>query len=95
MENDVTFTFRVHAVLRMAERCLNRKDIESAIRAGEVIERYDGDLPFPSRLFLSTANARPLHVVAAWNEVSREWIVITAYEPSIERWYPDYKRRRP
>jgi len=87
--------YRMHAVLRMGQRDVAEHEVERTLKEGEVIERYDDDTPYPSRLFLSPSGSRPLHVVAAWNEGDSIWIVITVYEPSPDRWYPDNKRRRP
>jgi len=35
---------------------------------------------------------RPLHIVCGI--IERELLVITAYEPSLEEWKPDWKTRR-
>ncbi len=37
---------------------------------------------------------RPLHVVVADNEVDRETIIITVYEPDKEQWESDFEHRR-
>ena len=87
--------FRVHAVQRMFERGLTANDVSAALAAGETIEDYPTDTPYPSRLVLGGVGGRPLHVVAAENASAREIIVITVYEPDPIRWDSDFKRRRP
>jgi len=37
----------------------------------------------------------PLHVVVAHNLSDNEIVVITVYEPDLELWEADYRRRRP
>lgn len=62
--------------------------------AGERIENYPGTKPFPSALFLGWSGPHPLHVVAAYDSSRDRVFVITAYEPSLEHFEPDFKRRR-
>ena len=60
-----------------------------------VIERYPDRAPYPSRLVLHHIESRPLHAVAAENTVEHETIIVTAYEPTTDRWEPDFTRRKP
>lgn len=87
-------TFRAHAIQRMFERQFAEDDVVRVLGAGEVIEDYPSDFPYPSRLILGWSGSRPIHVVAAENTAARETIVVTVYEPDDEEWQPDYKRRR-
>jgi hypothetical protein len=48
----------------------------------------------PVGLVSGTIHCRQLHVVMAYNNVDREAIVITAYEPDPETWSENYSRRR-
>jgi hypothetical protein len=41
------------------------------------------------------AGGRPLHVVLAGPTVTGDTIVVTLYEPGLERWEPGFVRRRP
>ena len=95
MAGEPGIVYRVHATLRMAERGISRAHVEEVIVKGETIENYPDDKPYPSRLLLATILRRPLHVVAAWNELDREWIVITVYRPDPAEWDTDFKRRKP
>lgn len=86
--------FRVHAVQRMAQRHISENDVRLVLTAGEIIEDYASDTPYPSRLLLGWTGQRPLHVVAADNDANQETIVITAYEPDPNQWTADFRRRR-
>ena len=88
------FVYRVHAVQWMFERGIDADDVEAAIRSGQSIEQYPEDRPYPSKLLLGWAGARPLHVVVALNELDGEAIVITAYEPAPSQWEDGFTRRR-
>lgn len=64
--------FRVHAIRRMFQRRIGVEEVRHILTAGEVIENYPDDLPFPSRLVLGWSGTRPLHVVAADNPMAQE-----------------------
>jgi hypothetical protein len=87
--------FRVHALGRMFERGISIDDVRHVLAAGESIEDYPADLPYPTRLVLGWSRSRPLHVVAADNSPEEETIVVTVYEPAPNLWTPDFKRRKP
>ncbi len=87
--------FRIHATQRMFERDVSGIEIREVLENGERIEDYPEDTPYPSRLMLGwIGGTRPLHVVVADNFDENEWIVITVYEPNLNRWEADYKRRK-
>lgn len=86
--------FRVHAIRRMFQRRIGVEEVRHILTAGEVIENYPDDLPFPSRLVLGWSGTRPLHVVAVDNPMAQETIIITVYEPDPAEWQPDFKRRK-
>ena len=62
--------------------------------AGERIRDYTEDRSFASALFLGYAGGKPLHVVAACDEANGRGFIITAYEPSLEIFEPDYRTKR-
>jgi hypothetical protein len=78
----------------MFERRITVEDVEAVLGAGEVIEEYPHDKPYPSRLVLGWRESGPLHVVAAENRSENEVIVITVYEPHPAQWGADFKRRK-
>lgn len=86
--------FRTHAINRMFQRQISMDDIRRVLEAGEVIEEYPYDIPYPSRLVLGWDGTRPLHVVIADNDKDKETIIITAYEPKQNEWESGFKRRK-
>lgn len=55
-----------HALQRMMERDISRKEVKQVLIKGELIEEYPDDFPLPSGLFLGfIKNENPLHIVAA------------------------------
>ena len=82
-----------HAELRRRQRGISVPDIKSAIRAGEIVEDYPDDYPFPSCLVLGTGtHGEPLHVVCGVG--AGTLFVITAYCPSPDKWEPDWRTRK-
>lgn len=83
-----------HALERLLERGFSRQGVLSTLTVGEVIEEYPDDRPFPSALILGWIDRRPLHVVVALDPVNSWAFVVTAYEPDLEHFEPDFKTRR-
>lgn len=83
---------------RDAIRTLRADRVEQvleAFNAGEIIEEYPDDQPYPSCLVLGrTLTDRPLHIVCAPVSTERRLIVITTYQPDPVRWEADFKQRR-
>ncbi len=80
----------------MFERNVSVEDVKMVVSNGETIEDYPEDKPYPSRLVLGWSGTRPLlHVVVAHNLSDNEIVVITVYEPDLELWEADYRRRGP
>jgi uncharacterized protein DUF4258 len=86
--------FRLHALVRMAQRGFDPQDIHKAFEDGKIIENYPDDLPYPSCLVMAWISDRPVHVVAALNNDTQETIVITVYEPDSQIWDNDFTRRK-
>ena len=86
--------FRQHAIRRMFERCISVEDMNATLANGKTIENYPEDTPYPSRLLLGHAGARPLHMVAAENASDGEQIIITVYEPDPAQWEPTFTLRK-
>jgi hypothetical protein len=64
------------------------------LERGDPIEEYPDDTPFPSALFFAVVGGRPLHAVAA-HDATADWTyIITAYEPSLEEFEPNFRTRR-
>lgn len=86
--------FRVHAIQRMFQRQISEEEVRYIVESGEVIEQYPEDTPFPSKLMMGWSGKKPLHVVVADNIIEAELIIITVYEPTLDKWEPDFKRRK-
>lgn len=81
-----------HAVIRMAERQITSAEIRAVISKGTIIKEYPDDTPYPSKLYLGFSDSRPIHVV--FSELEDMYIVISAYQPDIDIWGPNFKRSK-
>jgi hypothetical protein len=86
--------WRKHVLQKLAERGVAQSAVLDVLQTGERIRDYAEDRPFPSALFLGYVGGQPLHVVAACDEVHSRVFIITAYEPSLEVFEPDYRTKR-
>ena len=86
--------YRVHARQAMFTRSISDECVEDIVQNGEVIEDYPHAFPFTAKLLLGRCNGRSIHVVAAEHSSQQQVIVITAYEPTLQKWEPDMKIRR-
>lgn len=86
--------WRKHVLQKLAERGVAQSAVLEVLRSGERIRDYVEDRPFPSALFLGYVEGAPLHVVAACDETNRRVFIITAYEPSLDVFEPDYRTKR-
>jgi hypothetical protein len=92
--SDFAIEYRIHASQRMFRRNIHEDDVESVLKNGEIIERYDVDFPLPSLLINGrTSESKSLHVVAAINHTGRVIVVITTYEPDKSKWTSDCSGR--
>jgi hypothetical protein len=90
------YNITTHARREMSpkEDDISERELVEAISNGEIIEDYLDDKPFPSCLiFGRTEEGRVIHVVCAYSNEDNITIIITTYEPNINRWI-DYKYRR-
>ena len=86
--------WRKHALERMFERGISRDEVREVVLQGEIIEEHETDKPFPSALFYKMIHGRPIHALVALDEIEPQAFVITAYEPTLEKFEPDFKTRR-
>ena len=86
--------YRVHAIKRMFERMITTEDIKNALIDPKILKEYDDDIPYPSYLVLGWVENRPIHIVAAVNSETKETIIITAYEPTLEEWNENFNGRK-
>ncbi len=78
----------------MVNRNISREDVKKVIQNGEIIEEYPDDSPFPSCLILGFIENRPIHTVVGFDSSSQMVYIITAYEPSTEKFESDFKTRK-
>src|SRR5438874_12716663 len=87
------FEFSRHAFRRVVERNISEQEIREAGAKAEVIEDYPEDKYSPSALLLGfTTTGRPLHFQVSFAEAPLAKI-ITIYEPDINDWIDNRKRR--
>ena len=91
--NDKDIEVTSHILSRCYQRNISYTDIKHAIFNGTIIEQYENDYPYPSCLVLGkTTTNKILHVVVGIGN-NKLWL-ITAYEPSLDKWNKDMKTRR-
>lgn len=92
--NTKTFRISEHADEEAYNDGLTFDEIYASVRAGEIIEQYSDDKPYPSCLvYGSNKNGEPIHSVWAYNSETKASVLITVYRPDPERWI-DWKQRR-
>ncbi|HHT9146748.1 MAG TPA: DUF4258 domain-containing protein [Candidatus Wunengus sp. YC61] len=85
------YGFSDHAVKRMIKRSISRRELETVISGGEIIEEYPHDKYSPSCLVYGKTEAgRDLHIQVSLPPIV---VVITAYEPDPEEWENGRNRR--
>jgi len=89
------FEWRKHVLQRLASRGIPQSHVVDVLMKGEKIRDYSDDKPFPSAVFLGWIDTRPIHVVVAFDPKSNWGYIISAYEPDLEHFKPDFKTRRP
>ncbi len=78
----------------MFQRAISPQTVRFIIEKGKIIERYQEDTPYPSRLILGYDGERFIHVVAGYNEKSDTEHIVTVYEPTTTLWNEDFTKRR-
>ncbi len=89
----IRITYKLHAIEQMFARTITQKAVEMVVRLGETITTYPTDKPYPSILRLGFVDDRPIHIVVAQDELG-ECYVVTAYEPNVFLWNPDFKTKK-
>jgi hypothetical protein len=77
----------------MLERGLSRKVVLNIAENSEIIEDYTSDRPVPTVLLFGWDGKRPVHVVLAL-EPDGQVAIITAYEPTLDVFEPDFRTRK-
>ena len=83
----------VHAMERLQERGISKRDILNVFYHGKIIEQYPGAFPYPACLILgSSLNESILHVVCGSNGSLIK--IITAYYPDEEKFDESGENRK-
>ncbi len=86
------YRYTVHGAKQRIARRLKRKELEEAIKSGEIIEDYPKHHYGPAcLLFGKTAKNKNLHILCSLQEIVD---IITVYEPDLIEWEEDLKTRR-
>ena len=88
------YEWKKHTLIRLAERNISQDTIFKVILKGEVIENYPEDQPFPSCLIFKMIENKPFHVVVSLDPQSQKVYIITAYEPTLDKFESNFKTRR-
>lgn len=93
LRKGIKFTDHAFQVMYSAERMVTVDEVVEAVRDGDIIEDYPDDPRGHSCLILGfTRQRRPIHIVCAPKE--EFLIIVTAYEPTLNKWTPNFKARR-
>lgn len=90
--NDNKHRYTIHAQEQMALRHIRNSEVVESILSenAEIIERYSNDKYSPSCIIYGvTQTGRVLHVLS-----NKEGVIITVYEPDLNKWCEDMKTRR-
>lgn len=86
--------FSSHAIQQMFRRRISKREVQSAITYGKIIDERAEDTPFPSQLILDFVEGKPIHVVFSYDESTDTGYVVTTYIPDPNLWQDDFKTRR-
>lgn len=83
-----------HVNMRLKERFIPREAILSSIDTYEIIEEYPKDKYLPSYLIYAEYEAMIIHVQIATDLKDDNITIVTAYEPTTDKWEKGFKIRR-
>lgn len=86
------YRYTIHGAKQRIARRFKKREIENALKSGEIIENYPEHHYGPACLLLGkTATGKNLHILCSLQEVVD---IITVYEPDLIEWEEDLKTRR-
>jgi hypothetical protein len=83
-----------HVNMRLIGRFIAREDILRAVDTFQIIEEYPGDKYLPSCLVWARTDDDVLHIHIALDRETDSVRIITAYRPTLDRWFEGFRRRR-
>lgn len=84
-----------HVNMRLKGRFISREVILSSVDTYETIEEYPKDKYLPSYLIYAQHKDQTIHIQIAVNMENDNVVIVTAYEPTLDKWKEDFKTRRP
>jgi len=86
--------WRRHALERMLERGISRREVTDVIANGRVIESYEEERVIPTYLVFGATRVGFLHVVVSYDESRKDAYVVTTYRPDAEHFEGDMITRK-
>ena len=83
-----------HVNMRLKGRFIPRETILSSTKTYQIIKEYPKDKYLPSYLVYAEKGRQIIHIQIAADVENKRVIIVTAYEPTLEKWEKDLKRRR-
>jgi hypothetical protein len=83
-----------HVNMRLKGRFIPREVILASVDSYEIIEEYPKDKYLPSYLIYAQYRDQIIHIQIAANVEIDRVIIMTAYEPTLDKWKEDFKSRR-
>ena len=91
-QQKINWTYHVN--MRLKGRFILRKAILNSVDTFEIIEKYKNDKYLPSYLIYAEYENRPIHIQIATDLENENITIITAYNPTLEKWGKNFKTRR-
>lgn len=89
------FRITSHATTRRLERSIRLRDVKSILLNGEIIQRNNKALPYPTAVVLGfTQSGDPIHIVISKSDCPPELRIVTVYEPLDNLWNNAYTKKR-
>lgn len=83
-----------HVNMRLKERFIHREEILTSADTYEIIEQYPEDKYLSSYLLCAKFKEKIIHLLIATDIENNNIRIVTAYEPTLEKWEKDFKTRR-
>ena len=88
------YEWKKHTLIRLAERNISQDAILEVILKGKVIEDYSEDQPFSSCLIFKMIENKPFHAMVSLDDQNQKAYIITAYEPTLDKFELNFRTRR-
>ena len=92
--NNRRIRWTYHVNMRLKDRFIPRETILLSVATYEIIEQYPTDKYLPSYLIYAENKGRIIHIQIAVDIENKSVVVVTAYEPTPDKWEKGFKTRR-